>query len=58
MAEKAYGAVRGDVVGVFSGFMNHGDKCSLPGQREVSGGDAGGDEQSEVPEVSECCLFY
>ncbi len=31
MAEEADGAVAGDVVGVFSGFMDHGDECSFPG---------------------------
>ena len=31
MTEEAYGAVACDVVGVFFGFVDHGDECSFPG---------------------------
>ena len=31
VAEEADRAVAGDIVGVFSGFVDHGDECSLPG---------------------------
>lgn len=31
VAEEANRAVASDFVGVFSGFVDHGDECSLPG---------------------------
>lgn len=58
MTEEAYGAVAGDVVRVFSGFVNHGDKCAFPGRGEVSSGEAGGEELSEVLKIKDGCLFY
>lgn len=57
VTEEADGAVAGDIVGVLSGFVNHSDKCGFPGGGEVSGGEAGAEELSQVLKVGDGCLF-
>lgn len=58
MTEEADGAVAGDIVWVFSRFVNHSDQCGFPGGGEVSSGDAGGEKLSQVLKEGDWCLFY